>query len=245
VKLARIKGLSETVVIWKHCLRNALIPVLTLWGVFVGNLITGAIVTETVFAWPGIGRLTYEAVIYRDFPLLQATIILKSIPDPDHQPRRRHPLCLCRSAHPAGLTMAHHERSPSDGTAVPPPRPRCGARSVATPRCRPAAHVPRALGPDRHHLGDRRHGVFAPLLAPYSPIDQTLRDKLLPPIWVDGRQRQVPPGPDAFGRDILSRLIYGARISLLVALLALTAAAASASPSASSRVTSAARSTAC
>jgi len=79
VKLARIKGLAETTVIWKHCLRNALIPVLTLWGVFVGNLITGAIVTETVFAWPGIGRLTYEAVIYRDFPLLQAVIILKSI----------------------------------------------------------------------------------------------------------------------------------------------------------------------
>ena len=79
VKLARIKGLSEGVVIWKHCLRNALIPVLTLCGVFVSNLITGAIVTETVFAWPGIGRLTYEAVIYRDFPLLQAVIILKSI----------------------------------------------------------------------------------------------------------------------------------------------------------------------
>src|ERR1700676_1719253 len=78
VKLARIKGLSERVVIWKHCLRNALIPVLTLWGVFIGNLITGAIITETVFAWPGIGRLTYEAVIFRDFPLLQAVIILKS-----------------------------------------------------------------------------------------------------------------------------------------------------------------------
>jgi peptide/nickel transport system permease protein len=78
-KLARIKGLSETVVIWKHCLRNALIPVLTLWGVFIGNLITGAIVTETVFAWPGVGRLTYEAVIYRDFPLLQAVIIMKAI----------------------------------------------------------------------------------------------------------------------------------------------------------------------
>jgi len=79
VKLARIKGLSELVVVWKHCLRNALIPVLTLWGVFVGNLITGAIITETVFAWPGIGRLTYEAVIFRDFPLLQAVIILKSM----------------------------------------------------------------------------------------------------------------------------------------------------------------------
>jgi peptide/nickel transport system permease protein len=79
VKLARIKGLAEGIVIWKHCLRNALIPVLTLWGVFVGNLITGAIVTESVFAWPGVGRLTYEAVLYRDFPLLQAVIILKAV----------------------------------------------------------------------------------------------------------------------------------------------------------------------
>ena len=79
VKLARIKGLSETIVVWKHCLRNALIPVLTLWGVFLGGLVTGAIVTETVFAWPGIGRLTYEAVIFRDFPLLQAVIIMDAV----------------------------------------------------------------------------------------------------------------------------------------------------------------------
>ena len=79
VKLARIKGLSEYKVIWKHCLRNALIPVLSLWGVFMGGLVTGAIVTETVFAWPGIGRLTYEAVIFRDFPLLQAVIIMDAI----------------------------------------------------------------------------------------------------------------------------------------------------------------------
>jgi len=56
VKLARIKGLSQTVVVWKHCLRNALIPVVTLFGVFFALLVTGAIVTETVFAWPGVGR---------------------------------------------------------------------------------------------------------------------------------------------------------------------------------------------
>jgi len=79
VKLARIKGLSQTVVIWKHCLRNALIPVVTLFGVFFALLVTGAIVTETVFAWPGVGRLTYEAVIFRDYPLLQAVILLKAI----------------------------------------------------------------------------------------------------------------------------------------------------------------------
>lgn len=79
VKLARIKGLSEWAVICKHCLRNAMIPVLTLFGVFVALLVTGAIVTETVFAWPGVGRLAYEAVIFRDYPLLQAVVILKAI----------------------------------------------------------------------------------------------------------------------------------------------------------------------
>ena len=65
--------------------------------------------------------------------------------------------------------------------------------------------------------------LFAPLLAPYSPIDQALRDKLVPPFWLDGGSMSHVLGTDAFGRDVLSRLIYGARVSLLVALLALTA----------------------
>ena len=65
--------------------------------------------------------------------------------------------------------------------------------------------------------------VFAPLLAPYSPIDQTLRDKLLPPAWMAGGSDRYFLGTDAFGRDVLSRLIYGARVSLIVALLALIA----------------------
>src|SRR5262245_34188840 len=65
--------------------------------------------------------------------------------------------------------------------------------------------------------------IFAPLLAPYSPIDQTLRDKLLPPFWMDGGSTKYILGTDAFGRDILSRLISGARVRLTVATLALTA----------------------
>ncbi len=65
--------------------------------------------------------------------------------------------------------------------------------------------------------------IFAPFLAPYSPIDQSLPDKLLPPFWVEGGSTKYILGTDAFGRDMLSRLIYGARVSLLVALLALTA----------------------
>ncbi len=79
VKLARLKGVSEFTVLCRHCLRNALIPVVTLFGVFFALLVTGAIVTETVFAWPGVGRLTYEAVIFRDYPLLQAVILLKAV----------------------------------------------------------------------------------------------------------------------------------------------------------------------
>src|SRR3954452_3869217 len=65
--------------------------------------------------------------------------------------------------------------------------------------------------------------VFAPLLAPYSPIDQALRERLIPPFWVEGGGLNHLLGTDPFGRDLLSRLIYGARVSLLVALLALTA----------------------
>lgn len=64
--------------------------------------------------------------------------------------------------------------------------------------------------------------VLAPLLAPHDPIAQTLKDKLLPPFWLEGGEARYPLGTDAFGRDILSRLIYGARVSLIVALLALT-----------------------
>ena len=65
--------------------------------------------------------------------------------------------------------------------------------------------------------------LFAPILAPYSPIDQTLRDKLLPPFWAEGGSTQYILGTDAFGRDMLSRLIYGARVSLMVAAVALIA----------------------
>jgi peptide/nickel transport system permease protein len=75
VKLARIKGVSETAVIWKHALRNSLIPVLTYMGAFFATMITGAVVIETVFSWPGIGRLAYESILNRDFPVMQAVVL--------------------------------------------------------------------------------------------------------------------------------------------------------------------------
>jgi peptide/nickel transport system permease protein len=76
VKLARAKGVSGQAVIWKHSLRNALIPVLTFAGITLGNLVTGSIVVEQVFAWPGLGRLAIEALVGSDYPLLQAVVII-------------------------------------------------------------------------------------------------------------------------------------------------------------------------
>ena len=76
VKLARAKGVSEKVVIWKHALRNALIPVLTFAGITLGGLVTGSLVVETVFAWPGLGQLAVKALIGVDYPLLQAVVVV-------------------------------------------------------------------------------------------------------------------------------------------------------------------------
>jgi glutathione transport system permease protein len=78
VRTARAKGLRERVVVWKHTLRNALIPVITLTGLQFGFLLGGAIVVETVFAWPGLGRLLVDSVSYRDYPVIQAEILLFS-----------------------------------------------------------------------------------------------------------------------------------------------------------------------
>jgi peptide/nickel transport system permease protein len=76
VKLARIKGVAERSVVWKHCLRNAAIPPLTYLGFVIAVLLTGSVVIETVFSWPGIGLLAIDAVRYRDFPLVQTIVLL-------------------------------------------------------------------------------------------------------------------------------------------------------------------------
>lgn len=79
VKLARIKGVPENLVIWKHCFRNALVPVLSFASVYFAVLIGGAVVVETVFAWPGVGRLSYEAIMGRDYPVMQAVVIMVAL----------------------------------------------------------------------------------------------------------------------------------------------------------------------
>jgi peptide/nickel transport system permease protein len=79
VKLARIKGVSGQAVVWKHALKNAFIPVLTFAAIYLAILITGAILVETVFAWPGIGQLIFQGIVYRDFPVIQAVVMLTAL----------------------------------------------------------------------------------------------------------------------------------------------------------------------
>lgn len=75
IRTARAKGVSETGVVWIHALRNAFIPVLTVIGLQVGLLMGGVVVTETVFSWPGVGRLAVQAIYARDFPVVQAVVL--------------------------------------------------------------------------------------------------------------------------------------------------------------------------
>jgi len=76
IKLARAKGVKPAVVIWKHALRNALVPALTFAGVTLGALVTGSLVVETVFAWPGLGQLAVQALFAADYPLLQGVVMV-------------------------------------------------------------------------------------------------------------------------------------------------------------------------
>jgi peptide/nickel transport system permease protein len=79
VKLARVKGVLEPRVVWMHALKNALIPVVTFAGIYFSILVTTAIVVETVFAWPGLGRLAYEGISSRDYPVIQAVVLTTAV----------------------------------------------------------------------------------------------------------------------------------------------------------------------
>ena len=79
VRTARAKGLHEHLVVWRHGVRNAIIPVVTVVGLQLGYLLGSAVVTETVFAWPGLGRLLVQSILARDFPVVQASVLVVAV----------------------------------------------------------------------------------------------------------------------------------------------------------------------
>ena len=76
IRTARAKGVRDLMVILKHALKNAAIPVITVIGLDLGTLLGGAVITETIFAWPGVGRLAVQAIANRDYPVVQAAVFL-------------------------------------------------------------------------------------------------------------------------------------------------------------------------
>jgi len=79
IRTARAKGLAERVVLYKHALRNAVLPVITILGLQFGNVMAGAILVETVFNWPGLGRLAFESVLRRDYPTILGVLLFSSV----------------------------------------------------------------------------------------------------------------------------------------------------------------------
>src|SRR5439155_26862672 len=79
ITAARAKGLQQKVVIVRHALKNAMIPILTVIGLQVGSLVSGAAITETVFAIPGVGRAAVDAIFFRDYPVLQGAVLILTL----------------------------------------------------------------------------------------------------------------------------------------------------------------------
>ena len=96
IKMARIKGVPEYLVILKHGFRNAMIPVITLAALNIVTLLNGTVITETVFNWPGIGRLIVDSIFARDYPMVQTCVLIASGAFYLHQSDCRHSLRIYR-----------------------------------------------------------------------------------------------------------------------------------------------------
>ena len=191
MRTARMKGVRERSVVWKHTLRNALIPVITLTGLQFGFLLGGSIVVETVFSWPGLGRLLVDSVSFRDYPVIQAEIMLFS-----HR---------VRADQPAG-------RSAVRGWSIR----RYGCDERSRDRRSPAREFGRVLAPLPPKPVPLTAGlvicslialaaVLAPWIAPFDPSAPDYDHVLEGPCWLHWC------GTDAYGRDIFSRILWGGR----------------------------------
>ena len=218
MRTARAKGLPSRRVVGLHALRNALIPVVTIIGLQVGALMAGAVLTETIFSWPGVGKWLIESIGRRDYPALQGGVMLIStivmlvnlLVDPD----------LRRSSTRA-FAMAELEQCDAGNAAGSRQRSRSARAAIASARLlgSPISENRGAV------LGARWScvivvllAILADVIAPYPPNEQFRDAVRAAPAWADGGSMRFVLGTDGLGRDMLSRLIHGARISLFIGL---------------------------
>jgi hypothetical protein len=154
VRTARAKGVGERSLLYKHTLRNALIPVVTVLGLQLGQMLGGAVLTETVFAWPGVGRLTVFAIFNRDFVLMQGLVLI---------------LAWCTSSSTCSSTSA--TGSSTRGCATNEPRRAHHARRRQRPprRLAPLPAQPARHGRRRHRAAPDHDGGLRPAARPQGP----------------------------------------------------------------------------
>ena len=224
ISFARARGIPERSIAFRHALRNTMIPVVTIAGLQLGSVIAFAIVTETVFQWPGLGALFVKAVQFVDIPVMAAYLMFVALRVRGRQSRRR-PRSISRST-----------RGCASATAAPRPLMRAPLRRrrrAARPSARSAPRLgfrrrlelPPLAGRDRRRaLVALAHDPRAPCsrrwIAPQNPFDAAtlnLMDGFTPPgepSAVTGRVFLL--GTDSQGRDMFSAILYGSRVSLLV-----------------------------
>ena len=186
VLAARARGFARVRVLWRHALPNALLPAITVLAIDAGLLIGGIVVIETVFAYPGLGRLLVFAIERHDLPLLQVGMMVVTA---IYALANFVAELLLRGAQPA------HPRRRSDGMSA------LRSRACAPPR--PSLLGRHAAGLDRHRRPSSASGS-----RPYDPTAFAVRFRLQPPSALH------PFGTDEFGRDVLSRVLAGAHLSL-------------------------------
>ena len=215
VRTAWAKGLAGKIVVYKHALKNALIPVVTIVGGQLGTLLAGTVIVETIFALPGMGRLTVEAILY---PRLSGGADQRHAGGGDArhaEPARRHHLRVARPAHPVPVR-------PLDGDRGGGPRDTFEAPEVPQPIGRVPGPVDCTMKRKPLGRGVGGHASWCSCSRRSSPTCSrpTIRWRRSPEIRLAAPSRAHPFGTDDIGRDVLSRIIYGSRISLWVGLLA-------------------------
>ncbi len=233
IKFARARGLTDRAVYFGHALKNTLVPVITIAGLQLGAIIAFAIITETVFQWPGMGLLFLKAVQNADIPIMAAYLLLVAAHLRGDQSHRRPALRRGRSAHPDRRPDAGHDVTEVSERPIELVRCRAGSRlpplldsDILHSFLRSKVTVVAAAGRARDRAGG---GSRAPVIAPHDPFDLrqlSLLDSHNPPAWAAGGDRRFLLGTDDQGRDVLSTILYGSRISITIGVLSVLFAAA-------------------
>ena len=205
VRTARAKGLAERSVVGSHALRNSLITVVTVIGLQLGALISGAVVTEQIFVIPGFGKLTIDSVFQRDYPLIQGVVLVAAVGYVVINLARRRPLLGARPAHP-GVGRARDEHRVDVATHLP--RAPARRRRIG----RRFARRPLAVAGARDRRCSSLVALAAPLIAPDGPGRDRLRRRRSQSAVVvapDGHRRARPRR--ALARDLGRPRVAGGR----------------------------------